>query len=206
MVVRGPNLSLRFATPDDAAALFELGRDPDVTRFFSWGPYSDPAEPLRYIESVGRQRDEGTRLEFVIVDPDDRPIGVTGLSEFSRRDRRAVVGTWLGKPHWGTGANADSKALILSLGFRHLGLLRTTALASPDNRRSIAALERLGFEQEGVLRAWHIHGGVARDCAVLRLMREDFERGPLARTPVEVEGEPPPRFRVDDLDGPAPAG
>ena len=43
MVVRGPRLSLRYARADDAAALYELGRDPDVSRFFSWGPYTDPA-------------------------------------------------------------------------------------------------------------------------------------------------------------------
>ena len=75
-----------------------------------------------------------------------------------------------------------------------LGLLRATALANPENRRSIAALERLGFHTEGVLKAWHRHGDRAEDCVILRLMREDFENGPLAEAPVEIEGEPPPRF------------
>jgi ribosomal-protein-alanine N-acetyltransferase len=119
---------------------------------------------------------------------------VTGLSEFAPRDRRAIVGTWLGRAHWGTGANAESKAMILSLAFRTLGLLRATALASPENVRSIAALERLGFHAEGVLRGWHIHDGVPRDCAILRLTRDDFEASPLAEVAVEVEGEPPPPF------------
>jgi ribosomal-protein-alanine N-acetyltransferase len=194
MVVRGPGMSLRYAGPGDAQALFELASDEEVTRFFSWGPYRDPSEPLRYIESLGPARERGERLEFLIAGPDDRPLGVTGLSDFSPRDRRATVGTWLGREHWGTGVNRESKALILALGFRRLGLIRATALASPDNPRSIAALERLGFVREGVLGSWHVHHGERRDVAILRLLREDFEAGPLAAVPVEFEGDLPQAF------------
>src|SRR2546426_935777 len=107
-----------------------------------------------------------------------------------------VRGPWLGRAHWGSGANSESKAMILSLAFRTLGLLRATALASPENERSIAALERLGFQHEGVLRGWHVHDGVPLDCAILRLTREDFEAGPLAGGAAGGEGDPPPPFRV----------
>jgi [ribosomal protein S5]-alanine N-acetyltransferase len=189
--VHGPRLTLRYPRPADALALFEMGRDPDVVRFFSWGPYEEQAEALSFINSLGKKREAGDRLELAIADGRDRPLGITGLSEFSRRDRRAVVGTWLGREHWGSGANRESKALVLALAFRRLGLSRVTAFAHPENARSLAALERLGFEREGVLRAWHLHRGVARDVAILRLMREDFEGGPLAGVPVEFEGEPP---------------
>ena len=195
MIVRGPDHSLRYLTRDDAPALFELGSDPDVTRFFSWGPYREQAEASAFIADLDRRRESGERLELAIVrNDDDRPIGITGLSDFSRRDRRAVVGTWLGRAHWGSGANRESKALVLALGFRALGLNRITALASPQNVRSIAALQRLGFVHEGVLRGWHVHRGEARDVSVLRLMRDEWERTPLADLPVEVAGDPPPAF------------
>ena len=89
---------LRYATPADAAALLELGSDPSVTRFFSWGPYKSIDEPLAYIAGLEGERSRGERLDFLIVSvADDRVFGVTGLSELSRRDRRAVVGTWLGR-------------------------------------------------------------------------------------------------------------
>jgi ribosomal-protein-alanine N-acetyltransferase len=192
--VRGPTVALRYAREDDAPALLELGSDPEVTRWFSWGPYTRIEQPLTFVASLDRQRAEGVRLEFVVVDGADRPLGVTGLSEFSQRDRRAVVGTWFGRAHWGTGCNRESKALVLALAFRALGLLRVTAWANPANGRSLAALERLGFVCEGVLRGWHVHGGVPQDVAVLRVMREEWERGPLAGVPVAFEGEPPPRF------------
>jgi ribosomal-protein-alanine N-acetyltransferase len=193
LIVRGPVYSLRYLTQDDAPALFELGSDPEVTRFFSWGPYRDESEARAFIESLDRARESGERLELAIV-ADGRPIGITGLSDFARRDRRAVVGTWLGRQYWGSGANRESKALVMAMGFRALGLNRITALASPQNVRSIAALERLGFVREGVLRGWHVHGGELRDVAVLRMMRDEWEHTPLAEVPVEVRGDPPPAF------------
>jgi ribosomal-protein-alanine N-acetyltransferase len=193
VIVRGPRLTLRYARPDDASALYELGRDPDVSRFFSWGPYTVPAQASAFIERTAEQRATGERLEFVITGEDDQPIGITGLSEFSERDRRAVVGTWLGRPYWGTGANRESKALVLSVGFRSLELQRISAYAHPENERSVRALERLGFVAEGTLVAWHLHGGERRDVRILRLLREDWEASGLATLPVTMEGEPPAR-------------
>ena len=195
MIVRGPRFCLRVLDAGDVPALFELGRSPDVSRFFSWGPYRSANEAAAYVESLDRQRSSGERLELGIVSGETGAvIGVTGLSELSRRDRRAVIGTWLGREFWGTGANRESKALLLALAFGTLGMLRVTAMASPQNVRSVAALQRLGFVQEGVLRGWHVHGGVPRDVVVLRMLRDEWERTPLAEVPVEVEGEPPPQF------------
>jgi ribosomal-protein-alanine N-acetyltransferase len=194
VVVRGPSHSLRVLAAPDAPALFELGRDPEVSRFFSWGPYQSPSEAADFIASLDRQRAAGDRLELGIFGADDELLGVTGLSEFSRRDRRAVLGTWLGRPYWGSGANRESKALLLALAFTSLGLLRVSALASPQNVRSVAALQRLGFVHEGVLRGWHVHSGVPHDVAVLRMLREEWERTPLAELTVSVEGAPPPGF------------
>ena len=182
MRIEGPGLALRTPRPDDADALFELGRDPEVVQFFSWGPYRDRAEAAAFIDRVVRERP----YEFFIVGPDDRPVGLTGLTELSERDQRAVVGTWLGREHWGSGANAASKALILHFAFKHLGLQRVSAYAHPENARSLAALAKLSFTHEGVLRHWHVHHGEPRDVTIQRLLREEWEGGPLADVPVVV--------------------
>jgi [ribosomal protein S5]-alanine N-acetyltransferase len=192
--VVGPSLKLRYGTADDAVALLALGSDPEVTRFFSWGPYASVDEPARYIAGLAGERERGERLDLLIVDARDRPLGVTGLSELSRRDRRAVVGTWLGRAHWGTGANAESKALIAQLAFGVLGLERLGAYADLDNPRSQAALERIGFAREGVLRRWHRHGDQVHDVIVYSWLRDEWQRSPLVETDVEVRGEPPAAF------------
>ena len=193
--VHGPELYLRYARPEDAPRLFELASDPEVTRFFSWGPYSHPSESEVYIRSLAAKRAQGTMLEFVIVHREGGVIGITGLSEFSKRDRRAVVGTWHGQAWWGTGANRQSKALILALAFLGLGLERVTAWCGTDNGRSQKALERLGFVHEGVLRRWHLHGDEPKDVIAYGMLRSEWEASPLAGEPVEIVGRVPPQFR-----------
>ncbi|HWK25567.1 MAG TPA: GNAT family protein [Solirubrobacter sp.] len=194
LVVRGPRLALRYATPADAPRLLELASDPLVTRFFSWGPYTSIEQPDAYIASLPARRAAGDLLEFVIVDGEDTPIGVTGLSELARRDRRATVGSWLGRAAWGTGANFESKAMVAALAFEHLGVGRLTAWANTRNGRSQRALERVGFRREGVLRAWHRHGDEMHDVVIFALLRAAWEDSALRAVAVTVEGAPPPAF------------
>lgn len=189
----GQTLILRYAEPADAAALFALASDPEVTRWFSWGPYASASEPRAYIDRLAGERERGERLDFLIDHVDRGPVGVTGLSELSRRDRRAMVGTWLGRGHWGSGANAESKALVLHLAFAVCGLERVGAYSNPANARSTRALEKLGFRHEGVLRAWHRHGDVHHDVNVFGLLRADWPGAPFD---VAVEGEPPAPWLV----------
>jgi ribosomal-protein-alanine N-acetyltransferase len=190
----GPTLTLRYATPADTPALFELGSNSEVTRFFSWGPYTSLEQPAAYIAGLAGERERGERLDFLIVDPQLGPIGVTGLTEHSSRDRRAVVGTWLGRAHWGTGANRRSKALIAHLAFDVLRLERLGAYADLDNPRSQRALERLGFQREGILRRWHRHGDNVHDVLVYSWLKEEWAASPLAATSVEVHGDLPEAF------------
>jgi [ribosomal protein S5]-alanine N-acetyltransferase len=203
-LARGPSLSLRYPELRDAPALFALATDPEVTRFFSWGPYEDPRETLAWLGTLPQRRARGIALELAVVDEADQPIGITLLSEIGRRDRRAIVGTWLGRAYWGTGANRETKALMAHLAFGRLELDRLGAYADVLNTRSQAALERLGFKREGVLHAFHRHYDTPRDVALYALLRRDWERGELARVPAQLGGSLPDALTkpvVPTLDG-----
>jgi ribosomal-protein-alanine N-acetyltransferase len=188
--VAGPTLTLRLPGAEHVGGLFALAADPEVTRWFSWGPYEDEDEPRRWVDEAAARRASG-ELELVI-ERDGAPLGVTSLMELSRRDRRAMVGTWLGREHWGTGVNAEAKALILHLGFETIGLARVGAYSEIRHERSQRALEKLGFRREGVLRAWHRHAGQPHDVVVFGLLREEWQ----SDVPVRVTGEPPPAFSL----------
>jgi ribosomal-protein-alanine N-acetyltransferase len=194
--IEGPHLTLRYATKADAPALFELASDPAVTRFFSWGPYTSVDQPESYIAGLPEKRERGELLDFLIVHETDGPIGVTGLSELSVRNRHATVGSWFGHRWWGSGANRESKALIAALAFDHLRLDRLTAWANTRNGRSQVALERVGFRREGVLAGWHRHGDTVHDVVVFGMLRAAWERSPLRSVPVRVRGTPPAAFVV----------
>ncbi|HEV2813637.1 MAG TPA: GNAT family N-acetyltransferase [Solirubrobacteraceae bacterium] len=190
----GPRITLRFAVEADAAALFTHARDPEVTRFFSWGPYERVEEAEAYIARLPAERAAGRHLDLLIDHREHGPIGVIGLGEWSLRDRRAVIGTWLGRAHWGTGANREAKAVLARLAFDALGLERIGAYAAPGNPRSQRALEKLGFVPEGTLREFHRHGEHVHDVRVYSLLRAEWAASELAQVPVQVEGEAPRAF------------
>jgi [ribosomal protein S5]-alanine N-acetyltransferase len=192
--LHGPTLTLRLPEPDDAPALLELARDPEVTRWFSWGPYTTIDQPRAYIDRLEGQRERGEQLDLLVVHREHGPAGVTGLNEFSPRDLRCMVGTWFGRAFWGTGANRESKALIAHLTFEVLKMHRLGSYSNPDNVRSTKALLGVGFTHEGVLRHWHRHGDQYFDVNVFGMLRADWEAGPLADVPVTVTGDPPPAF------------
>ena len=190
---RGPTLTLRYPRPGDAGALFALASDPEVTRFFSWR-YREVADAERWIAGRAGAREAGLWLEFVVEHAEHGVVGVTGLTEPSVRDRRAVTGTWLGRAFWGSGVNAEAKALLARVAFEGCGCERLGSYASPDNPRSRRALERLGFAHEGTLRGFHRHDGRQLDVDVFGLLRPEWEAGPLARVPATVAGTPPAPF------------
>jgi [ribosomal protein S5]-alanine N-acetyltransferase len=196
MALHGPTLTLRPPVAEDAPALLELAGDPEVTRWFSWGPYTALEEPLTFIERAADERERGERLELLVVHHEHGPAGITGLSELSSRDRRCMVGTWFGRRFWGTGANRESKAIVAHLAFAVLGLHRLGAYSNPENVRSTRALLAVGFRHEGVLREWHRHGGRHHDVNVFGLLRAEWERGPIGAVPVELEGAAPAAFAV----------
>ena len=203
LALTGPTLRVRIPRDGDAAALFAQASDPEVTRWFSWGPYASEAEARAYLSRLAPQRARGEHLDLVIEHLEAGPIGITGLGELAVRDRRAVIGSWLGRAWWGTGANQEAKALMCHLAFDVLGLQRLGAYSNVEHARSQRALERIGFRREGVLRSYHRHGERLLDVVVFGLLREEWAAGSLPALAVTVTGRAPPAF---DLRRVAPAG
>ncbi|HUB76056.1 MAG TPA: GNAT family N-acetyltransferase [Solirubrobacteraceae bacterium] len=194
LTASGPRLTLRYPRAEDAPRFYELASDPDVTRPFSWGPYERQAQAAEWIAGLPRNRADGYALEFAIADPADQPIGAISLLELSSRDRRAVIGIWLGRAFWGAGAGDEAEALLAKIAFEPLRLERLSAWVDVENRPSQAHFERLGFVNEGVLRSWQRHDDRPHDLIAYSLLRAEWEVSPLALVPVAIAGEPPPRF------------
>ena len=76
------------------------------------------------------------------------------------------------------------------LGFELLGLERIGSYTNVDHARSQRALEKLGFEREGVLRAFHRHGDEPLDVVVYGLLRAAWACGPLRDVPSAWRAKP----------------
>jgi ribosomal-protein-alanine N-acetyltransferase len=192
IALHGPTLTLRLPEPDDAPALLELAGDPEVTRWFSWGPYTAIEQPLAYIDRLEGQRDRGEQLDFLIVHREHGPAGVTGLNEFSAATCAAWSAPGSAARFWGTGANRESKALVAHLAFAVLGMHRLGSYSNPDNVRSTKALLGVGFTPRGRPAPLAPPRRALLDVNVFGMLRDDWESARWRGVPVTVEGEPPP--------------
>ena len=190
LVMTGPSLALRYAQPADAEALFEISSDVETTRYMSWGPHRDIAQTERFIAGVPGQRERGEELGFLVT-RDGSLLGHIAFMEPRPRDRSAVIGTWLHRDYWGTGVNTEAKAIMAALAFRRMGMERLSVYAAVTNERSRAALAKVGFTEEGVLRRFHLHGDTWHDLMVGSILREEYGSLPIAEVPVTIDGDLP---------------
>lgn len=139
----------------DLAAAAAVGRD---TYGYTEVPEGD--EAMRdYIGRLLAQRDAGATVPFAQrLVATGRLIGCTrylDLRNWRGRlepDEVEVGGTWLAADMQRTGANTESKLLMLTNAFENWGVCRVALATDERNERSRAAIERIGAKFEGVLR------------------------------------------------------
>jgi RimJ/RimL family protein N-acetyltransferase/nitroimidazol reductase NimA-like FMN-containing flavoprotein (pyridoxamine 5'-phosphate oxidase superfamily) len=103
-------------------------------------------------------------------------IGTTSFYGITPKHRGIAIGhTILAPPHWGTGANAAAKLLLLSRAFDELGAERVELHTDIRNRRSQRAIERLGATREAVLRRHRLRvDGTWRDTVLYAITAESW--------------------------------
>ena len=103
---------------------------------------------------------------------------MTRLYSLDSKNKSAKIGfTWYATDVQGSGVNTHCKYLILKYAFDQLGIERIELNADFRNKRSIAAMIKIGFQQEGILRS-HIYlpDGYKRDTIVFSMLKNEWDR------------------------------
>ncbi len=149
--------------PDLAAA---SATDPSL---YQWSPVPQGIEAARaYIAKALSWKEAGTALPFAIVHKDDNAVvGSTRLWDLERwawpvsheRHGRSepdvceIGHTWLTLSAVRTQVNTEAKLLLLTHAFEVWQVLRVCLHTDSRNKRSQAAIERIGGKLEGILRS-----------------------------------------------------
>lgn len=174
-VLIGRRVLLREPRDEDAELVYELVRDPEVTRFLAIDPPESPDDTRYFIAKCREHREQDREYVFVIADvASDEPMGVTGLRHLDRPMRTAQIGTWVGRRHWGQGVNAEAKRLLLEFAFGTLRLHRVEARIAVQNHRSRRAFERLGGRCEGLLKESFFKDGGYHDQHLFVVLEQDW--------------------------------
>jgi N-acetyltransferase len=120
---------------------------------------------------------ESVELGFVTF-LDGRPVGHSSYLNMRPDDRVLEIGnTWLTPSAWGTGANTETKYLLMAHAFEDEAYLRVEFKTDATNARARAALAALPAEFEGVFRKHMIvRGGERRDSAWYAVIDDDWPR------------------------------
>jgi RimJ/RimL family protein N-acetyltransferase len=147
---------------------------------YQWSPVPrGKAEAASYVDTALAWRDAGSAIPFAIIRVNDGVIiGSTRFWNLERwswppghpRHGRLVpdaceIGyTWLTRTAIRTAANTESKLLMLTYAFETWQVLRVCFHTDARNQRSRSALERIGGQFEGILRAHRMAADyIARD-------------------------------------------
>jgi len=112
-----------------------------------------------------------------VVHVDGRPVGSTRYLNVEPGHRRTEIGwTWLERPQWGTGANIETKYLLLRNAFESWNAMRVEFKTDARNLRVRGALLGIGATLEGVFRKHMILPDSIRDSAWYAIVDDDWPR------------------------------
>jgi RimJ/RimL family protein N-acetyltransferase len=112
-----------------------------------------------------------------VVHVDGRPVGSTRYLNVEPFHRRTEIGwTWLERGQWGTGANIETKLLLLENAFDRAGLMRVEFKTDARNLRVRGALLGIGATFEGIFRKHMVLPYSIRDSAWYAIVDDDWPR------------------------------
>jgi len=130
-----------------------------------------------YIQTAIEARAQKTSYAFIVFDKLlNEYVGCTRFYDMQLAYQTTQLGyTWYSKKCWGTKLNANCKYLLLEFAFDKMAFERVEFRADNNNKRSIAAMQKIGCTIEGVLRN-HLpmHTGKRRDSIVLSILKEEW--------------------------------
>jgi ribosomal-protein-alanine N-acetyltransferase len=114
---------------------------------------------------------------FIFSYNDDALLGAITLDNLRRGPAMmATVGYWIGAPYARQGWMSDALTAMRDHAFEAMDISRIEAACLPENAPSRALLDRCGFVQEGMARAYLQIGGRWRDHALYAALRPDRAR------------------------------
>ncbi len=154
-----------------------VNEEPDLWQY-SLAAITNTKDLEKYIQAAIEARENKTSYAFIVFDKLlNANVGCTRFYDIQLNFQTTQIGyTWYSKKCWGTKLNENCKFLLLQLAFDQMGFERVEFRADNNNKRSIAAMQKIGCTVEGVLRN-HLPmpNGKRRDSIVLSILKEEWD-------------------------------
>lgn len=177
IILENERVLLRPLQVSDASLLGHyVNEEPDLWQY-SLAAITNTKDVEKYIQAAIEARENKTSYAFIVFDKLlNTYVGCTRFYDIQLNFQTTQIGyTWYSKKCWGTKLNENCKFLLLQFAFDQMGFERVEFRADNNNKRSIAAMQKIGCTVEGVLRN-HLPmpNGKRRDSIVLSILKEDW--------------------------------
>ncbi len=153
LVLRGRYLALEPMHTEHIDDLVQAASDGELWKL-KVTEIPDTKSMPSYVQSALRQREQGAQLPFVVRRlSHQRIVGATRYYHLNDINRNLSIGyTWYSESVQNTSINTEAKLLLLTHAFESAGCISVQWHTHHENKRSQAAIKRLGASFEGVLR------------------------------------------------------
>jgi ribosomal-protein-serine acetyltransferase len=175
----GPGAVLRPWDAGDAEELTTVvaANREHLQRWLPWAESHGYGDSVEYLERKREQIDADDGFEGAIL-LDGRIVGGAGFHRVDWLNRSTSIGYWLAAEAVGRGLMTGAVGALLDHAFGAWDLHRVIIEVVPDNVRSRAIPERLGFREEAVLREAKLIGGRYEDAVLYAMLVPDWSPSP----------------------------
>ena len=177
IILENERVLLRPLMQEDAVYLSAYVKEEPRLWQYALTPITTEQEFDQYIKTAIESRHLKSAYPFIVFDKlQNKYVGSTRFYDIQLENSSTQFGyTWYSEKTWGTGLNEHCKLLLLTYAFETIGFERIEFRADNRNKRSIAAMQKIGCTVEGILRN-HLptSDGTRRDSIVLSMLKKEW--------------------------------
>ena len=151
---------------------------PEFYRYLEYPPFKKIKETEIFFEKLCKRSNGQTCHYWLIFLKDKKKvIGTFGLHDIDWRRGNGELTYGLSPKFWGKGFFSESLKLILGWAFTNNRFHRLFIKTEAQNRASIIAAKKLGFQHEGVMREFYLDekSNERQDAVTLSMLKTDYK-------------------------------
>lgn len=174
--IYGEKFNLIELSLDYLDDMFEYSSDDRMYKHFEFPPQKDYLNTKKYLENLIKKSDKNDAYWWFIQSKEtSKIIGSFGMHGIDLRKGCCEISYAISPSYWGSGAFMAVLNSLLEALFNDFNFHRVTAITSSKNFRSIFALKKVGFQEEGVFRDFYFDfEGRRFDAVSLALIVSDY--------------------------------
>ena len=159
-------LFLRAITLEDAPAIFDYAKNPNISRFTQWEPHRSIEDTYAFFNDyvLPRYRNQNPEpLGIALKSDPGRIVGTVGCFWNTAESRCMELAYAISEPLWGKGLVPEAANAIIAQILKETNAIRVQARCVVENTASARVMEKVGMTREATLRSALWYRGRAWD-------------------------------------------